>query len=239
MRTRDPRHQAQLNGIQGLSPPELIRRIGLKVHTEQDYVESEVLATLIRNRFGQVSGIVDAAVVELNRRMQILVGKRMFGMRDQPEVARLGDKAKSDTIDYIWDCFYEESIPLSNSEVRFAVYVRDRFDDFMRHLRTEKNSMESVDDMDVVDADGGVTSYIDTVEDLRAENPEEALIWKQQCSMVLTALLALTRVERNVFYFRTYYQYEWQKVADLLGCSIPTARKHYETAMEKLKGALE
>lgn len=239
MRKRDPRHQAQLIEIQILSPPELIRRIGVKSHTDQHYVESEVLATLIRNRFGQVSGVVDAAVVELNRRMQILVGKRMLGMRGQPEVARRGDQALPDTIDYIWDHFYEETVPLSNSEVRFAVYVRDRFDDFMRHLRTEKNSMESVDDMDVVDADGGTTPYIETVEDPRAESPEEALIWKRQSSKVLSALMSLPKAERNAFYLRAEFGYEWQKVADLLGCSIPTARKHYEAAMEKLRGALE
>jgi len=239
MRKRDPKHQVQLDEIQNLSPTELIRRIGIKGHSDQHYVDSEVLATLIRNRFEQASGVVDAAVVELNRRMQILVGKRMFGVRGQPEVVRRGDQALPDTIDYIWNHFYDETVPLSNAEVRFAVYVRDRFDDFMRHLRTEKNSMESVDTMDVVDADGSTTPYIETVEDPRAENPEEALIWKQQRSKVLSTLMSLPTAQRNAFYFRAEFEYDWQKIADLMKCSIPTARKHYEAAMEKLKGALE
>lgn len=239
MRKRDPKHQAQLDEIQSLSPPELIRRIGIKGYTDQHYVESEVLATLIRARFGQMSGVVDAAVVELHRRMQILVGKRMLGMKGQPEVARRGDQAVPDTIDYIWDHFFEETVPLSNSEVRFAVYVRDRVDDFMRHLRAEKNSMESVDGMDIVDSDGGTTPYIETVEDPRAETPEDALSWKQKSAKVLDTLMSLPKTERNAFYFRAEFQYEWQKVADLLGCSIPTARKHYDTAMKKLKGELE
>lgn len=239
MRKRDPKHQAQLDEIQNLSPSELIRRIGIRGYTDQHYLESEILATLIRNRFGQVPGVVDAAVVEINRRMQILVGKRMLGIRGRPEVVRRGDQAVPDTIDYIWDHFYAETVPLSNSEARFAVYVHDRFDDFVRHLRAEKNSMESVDDMEVVDADGGATPYIETVEDPRAEPPEEALIWKLQSSKVLSTLMSLPKAERNVFYFRVEFEYEWQKVADLLGCSIPTARKHYNTAMEKLKGALE
>jgi hypothetical protein len=239
MRKRTPKHEAQLGEIQNLSPSDLIRRIGIRGHNDQNYLESEILATLIRNRFEQVSGVVDAAVVELNRRMQILVGKRMLGIRGQPEVARRGDQAVPDTIDYIWDHFYAETVPLSNSEARFAVYVHDRFDEFVRHLRAEKNSMESVDDMDVVDADGSSTPYIETVEDPRAETPEEALIWRMQSSKTLSTLMSLQKAERNAFYFRAKFEYEWQKIADLLGCSIPTARKHYYTAMERLKGALE
>ena len=50
---------------------------------------------------------------------------------------------------------------------------------------------------------------------------------------------AQARVERNAFYFRAEFKYEWKKVAELLGCSIPTARKYFDGAMEKLEGALD
>ena len=80
MRKRDSKHQAQLASIQPLGPPELIRRIGIGDHNDSSHIASEVLATLIRNRFGQADGVVGAAVEELNRRIQVLVGKRMRGM---------------------------------------------------------------------------------------------------------------------------------------------------------------
>jgi hypothetical protein len=239
MRKRDSKHQAQLASIQPLGPPELIRRIGIGDHNDSSHIASEVLATLIRNRFGQADGVVGAAVEELNRRIQVLVGKRMRGMMGQPEVARRGDQALPDTIDYVWDRFFEETVAISNAEVRFAVFVRDRVDDFMRHLRADKNSMESVDAMIVSDKEGNTTPFIDTVEDTDADNPEQALASKQQNAKVVIALMALPKVERNAFYFRAEFKYEWKKVAELLGCSIPTANKHFAAAMEKLEGALE
>lgn len=239
MRKRDPKHQAQLASIQPLSPPQLIRRIGIGDHNDLSHIASEVLATLIRSRFGQAEGVVSAAVEELNRRIQVLVGRRMRGMMGQPEIARRGDQALPDTIDYVWERFFEETVAVSNAEVRFAVFVRDRVDDFMRHLRADKNSMESVDAMIAGDMEGHTTPFIDTVEATDAENPEQVLASKQQNAKALNVLMALPKVERNAFYFRAEFKYEWKKIAELLGCSIPTANKHFATAMEKLEGALE
>src|SRR3569832_2374601 len=118
MRKRTPKQEAQLGEIQNLSPSDLIRRIGIRGHNDQHYLVFVFFVFLFCFRFEQVLGVVDAAVVELNRRMQILVGKRMLGIRGQPEVARRGDQAVPDTIDYIWDHFYAETVPLSNSEAR-------------------------------------------------------------------------------------------------------------------------
>jgi DNA-directed RNA polymerase specialized sigma24 family protein len=49
----------------------------------------------------------------------------------------------------------------------------------------------------------------------------------------------LPKRERDAFYFREEFKYEWAKVAELLGCSVPTARKYRDQAMDKLKGAME
>ena len=239
MRKRDPKHDAQLLHVIGLKPTELVQRIGVGDHKHVDFIASEVLATLVRNRMSQSAGVVTAAVEELNRRIQVLAGIRMVGMKGREEVERRGDSALQDTIDYIWDHFFEEIVAVSNSEVRFAVYVRDRFDDFMRHLRTEKNSMDSVDAMDVIDSEGNVTPLIETIEDHRGESPEQALMRVQMNAAVLSALMALPKAQRNAFYFRAEFDYEWKKVAELIGCSVTTAQKHYELAMEKLKGAYE
>jgi RNA polymerase sigma factor (sigma-70 family) len=239
MRKRDPRHQTQVDSIHALSSPELIRRIGIHDHHDAQHIASEVLATLIRNRVDQTGGVLNAAVEELNRRIQILVGKRMLGMMGQPEVKRRGDQALPDTIDYVWQHFFEETVEVSNSEVRFAVYVRDRVDDFMRHLRTHKNSMESADTMDMGDQGGSNTPLSETVEEEELDGPEQSLMRKQQSAKVVSTLMSLPEAERNAFYCRAEFQYEWKEVAAVLSCSIPTARKHFAAAKEKLEGALD
>jgi len=131
----------------------------------------------------------------------------------------------------------EEKGPFSNAEYRFGIYVGNRVDDFLRHLRAEKNSMNSVDAMG--GEDDSVSYTADDVEDENAEPPEDALMRKRQSAKVNQVLIDLPKLERDAFYFRDEFRYEWTKVAELLGCSVPTARKYRDQAMNKLKGAME
>ena len=236
MRKRETHHQAQLDSIPSLATSELPRRFGLD-HHHGDHIASEVLATLVLNRVGQASGVTDTAAEALIKRIQSLVGKRWQGMKGRPEVLRRGSQAFEDVLDYVWDKLLEEKGPFSNAEYRFAVFVRNRVDDFLRHLRAEKNSMDSVDGMG--DDDACATFTADDIADDNAEAPEEALMRKQQSAKVNLALMVLPERERDAFYFREEFKYEWAKVAELLDCSVPTARKYRDQAMEKLKGAME
>ena len=236
MRKRETHHQAQLDSIPSLATSELPRRFGID-HHHADHIASEVLATLVLNRVGQASGLTDTAAEALIKRIQSLVGKRWQGMKRRPEVLRRGSQAFEDVLDYVWDKLLEEKGPFSNAEYRFAVFVRDRVDDFLRHLRAEKNSMDSVDGMGGDDACATFTA--DDIADENAEAPEEALMRKQQSAKVNQALMVLPKRERDAFYFREEFKYEWAKVAELLACSVPTARKYRDQAMEKLKGAME
>jgi RNA polymerase sigma factor (sigma-70 family) len=236
MRIREKHHQVQLDSIQGLVPSELSSRFGLD-HHDPGHIASEVLATLVLSRVGQRHGITDAAAEALIKRIQALVGKRWQGMKSRREVLRRGSEAFEDVLDYVWEKLLEEKGPFSNAEYRFGLYVRNRVDDFLRHLRAEKNSMDSVDGMGNEDDDAPLTA--NDVEDDNPETPEEALMRKQQSENVHKVLIDLPKLEREAFYFREEFKYEWAKVAELLGCSVPTARKHRDQAMEKLKGAME
>ncbi|AOJ02442.1 hypothetical protein WS70_11900 [Burkholderia mayonis] len=220
MRTRDSAHEAELKQIAALPEEQLLRRIQLD-HTEVGHVPSEVLATIVRTHFGRAAGVIAAAVAMLNRRIQLIVGKRWQGAKDRPEVERRGGQAFTDAIDYIWLKFFEDKAPLSNAEVRFGVFVRDRLDDFLRHLRTEMNSMDSVDGMQ--EAHEGA-AILEGLEDPDGESPEEALEKKQLSAAAVKALMNLPRQERDAFYFRAELRYEWKQVAQLLRCSVPTAR---------------
>lgn len=95
MRTRDSAHEAELKQIAALPEEQLLRRIQLD-HTEVGHVPSEVLATIVRTHFGRAAGVTSAAVATLNRRIQLIVGKRWQGAKDRPEVERRGGQAFTD-----------------------------------------------------------------------------------------------------------------------------------------------
>lgn len=239
MRTPDPRHQQQLHGLTGLSAEQLIERIAVRDHKDARHVNSEVLATLIRHPPSRPEKVNTAAVEELNARIQILVGKRMRGLSWLPGVRRRGSNALQDTIDYVWDRIFEDK-GLSNCEVRFAVFVRDRVDEFVRHLEADKNSMDPIEGMPVIDHEtGDETPLIELQEDTQGERPEAALMRKQQSEALDDAILALPKEQRRAFLLRAKFEYEWPRVAAALGCTVPTARKLYEQARETLQGALQ
>jgi RNA polymerase sigma factor (sigma-70 family) len=109
----------------------------------------------------------------------------------------------------------------------------------MRHLLTQKNNMESIDTMTVDDKDGNQTPITEMVEDDDAETPEEIVMRIQQTSALRGMLMSLPRAERNAFFFRIECQYDWKKVAEFIGCSIPTARQHLKRSLEKLQGVMK
>jgi hypothetical protein len=235
MRTRDPVHVTEMNQIAALPEHELLRRIRLR-HTEPQHISSEVLAAMVRSHLRRTKGIAEAAVAMLNDRIQLIVGARWRGAKDRHEVQRRGNQAFADAIDYVWMQFFEDKSPVSNAEVRFGVFVRDRLDDFLRHLRTEANSMDSVDGMESEEQE---TSIVEGLEDTCGERPDEALERKQLTEAAIRELMKLSRKHRDAFYYRSEQEYEWTKVAELLRCSVPTARSYYAKALESLKGVLE
>jgi RNA polymerase sigma factor (sigma-70 family) len=217
----------------------LIERVRANGHNDPRHVHSEVLATLIRHPTGRPEKVLAAVVEELNARIQVLVGKRWRGLSWLPGVRRRGSNALQDTIDYVWDRIFEDK-GVSNSEVRFAVFVRDRVDEFMRHLEADKNSMDPIEGMSVVDAKTGeATPLMELQEDTECEKPEAALMRKQQSKLLNDAILSLPKEQRRAFLLRAKFEYDWQRVAEALGCSVPTARNLYAQACETLQGALQ
>ena len=237
MRKRQPKHESQLESLETWTPAEVLRRIGIIDYKDNDFLDSEVLASLIRNRVHESVGVTTEATIVLNQRIQVLVGKRLRCL-EWYELTGRSNTVVEDTIDYVWDALLTEE-GLSNCEIYFAVFVRDRTDDYRRHLLAQKNSMVSIDTMTVEDKEGNQTPIIDMIKDDNAETPEEILMRTQQTLAVCSMLISLPQVERNAFYFRIECQYDWKKVAEFIGCSIPTARQHLKRSLEKLQGVME
>lgn len=237
MRKRQPKHENQLKSLESAATAEVIRRIGVGDYAAADFLDSEVLAALIRNRFRESDSIMHEAIYVLNKRIQVLVGKRLRNIIWDGMTER-GSTVIEDTIDYVWDKLLEEE-GVSNSEAYFGVFVQDRVDDYMRHLLTQKNSMKSIDSMTVDDEEGNQTPLIDTITDGDAETPEEILIRTQETAAMRTQFASLPQPERSAFYFRIICEYDWSTVANLMDCSIPTARQHLKRSLEKLQGVME
>lgn len=239
MRQSDPNHEKCLNQLCSTSPQEFKRQIGVRKHTDDGYVASEVLASLVRLRFGKETGVLDAATAELHRRIIKAVEIRVWALGKWYGLMRNDSEIVVEAAQYFWDIFLKDEQQVCNAEVRFVVYLNDRLDDFRRHLMTQKNSQKSVEDIGEVDDDGSEGAYIDAVGDPTAETLEEIATRVQKSKHLTSILVALPQKQRNAFYYRVAFGYDWKTVAELLKCSIPTARSYVASSIEQLQGALE
>lgn len=238
MRQRDPIHDRRLQQFLWLAPQECKRQIAITDYRQPDYVASEVLASVIRARFGSSNGVLSGAAEALHRRVVQGAETRIRTKDAWRRLEQNNSEVVTEAISYFWDKFLDDEQAVCNAEVRFAVYLKNKVDDYMRHLLTDENSRPSVDDMVGTDEDGDEVEFIDTVKDANGESPEEAAMRGQLSTKIVNALMSLPRRERNAFYFRVACEFEWKKVAELLGCSIPTARELVEKSLEKIRGEL-
>ena len=238
MHQRDPNHESRLRQLLYLSTEECKRQMAIADYRQPDYVASEVLASLIRVRFGKMTGVLSVVTEALHRRVVKGAEVRIRGKEAWRELERNNSEVVADAIAYFWDKFLHDQQAVCNAEVRFAVYLRNKVDDYMIHLLTNENTMESIDDMGAKDEDGDEVEFIDIVRDPNGECPEQAAMRGQLSAKVTSALMALPRRERNAFYFRVECDYDWSKVANLLECSVPTARELVKRSLDKLRGDL-
>jgi RNA polymerase sigma factor (sigma-70 family) len=235
MRKRDPVHEQRLQQLLKSTPDECKRQIKVEP-PDPDYVSSEVLASLVRLRFERDNGLMDAAAAALHKRVVKGARSRILG---RPTWRRIyGNKDTGiidDAVTYFWEKFLADQQAVCNAEVRFEVFWKNKTDDYMRHLLTEENTRPSLDALANVDDDGRSTPVAEQIED-DGPSPEESAIVSQLAANLSDELLALPKRERNAFQFRCEYGYPWKKVAELLQCSIPTARELVRISVEKLQG---
>ena len=223
-----------------LSADDCKRQIAVSDYRKNDYVASEVLASIVRLRFGQSTGVLHTATEELHRRVVKMVEIHTVRRHSDVwrELKRNCSEVVVDAISYFWTTLIADEQAVCNAEVRFAVYLQNKVDDYMRHLLIEENTRKSINDIAASDEDGDEADFIDTVEGNFSESPEMVAIRMQESEKINSALMSLPRIERNAFYFRVECEYDWETVAKLLGCSIPIARQHLNRGLEKLQGAL-
>lgn len=235
MRKRDPLHQKRLEEILKLPPSDVKIQISIEDYRTPGYVSSEVLASIVRTGYGKATGVLDVAAAMLLRRVIVGASLRIRKKSFWREIAEHNNTVLDEAVSYFFEKFFEDTSEVSNSEVRFAIYLENRVDDYMKHLLAQKNSQSSLDAMSTIDEDGQQTHYVDTLEDDQAEQPLDFCMRKKLSIDLNDALMKMPKKERNAFYFRYECNYDWKKVAELLGCSIPTARDWVSKCEAKLK----
>lgn len=238
MRQRDPNHQKRLLEVLELDTKELLRQLEISDYEQPDYIPSEVLASLIRARNGQAVETLDATACALNRRIITGVKNHIGRNPDWRARAQRDSEFLKDAVQRFWEEFLGNVEEVCNAEVRFAIYLQNKVHDLMRHSFAQKNMNKSTEELVSVDEDGKQVDYLETIEDPEDDGPDNKAILDQEKMILNKALSDLPRLERQAFYFRLELKYNWKTVAQLLHCSIPTARKLKDEAVRKLDGEL-
>lgn len=235
---RDPKHESALKAIVKLDAAELRRRIAVGDYKHPDYVTSEVLAAMVRNRFGQEGDVLDAAASTLYARLMKLADRYIQTNPQWEAVALSSSETLQEATSKAWFGLVTDKAPVCFAEVRFLPFVEARVEDYLQGRLAQKNQMAELDSMDITDDNGNVTPYAETLEADQDDGPEAEMIRKQKSTSVNKALMELDPKDRRAVYFRVECEYDWKQTAKLLGCSVPTARKYYNQGMAKLRGAL-
>jgi len=232
----DPKHQTACKAFVLLDVAEAKRRMGIPDFRVEDYVSSEVLASVVRTRFGQHSGVLDVAARTLFERLVRLVGAYLRKNSQWHGVANSSNETLKEIISYVWDKLIGDPAATCFAEVRFLTFVEARIEDYLRSRLARKNQMKSLDAMRSRDEDGRKRQYAELIEDETTDTPEAAAIRAQTSAALNRALLALEPLERRAMHLRVQCELGWDQTANALGCSIPTAKKHLERGLDKLRG---
>lgn len=235
----DQNHERSRKALVKLDAVELRRRIDIENYRHPNYVESEVLASLVRARFGKDSGVLDHAGAVLYGRLMTLIDRYFSKNTKWHAVVYSSSETLKDATSYAWLVMLEDKNTVSFAEVRFLPWVEARAEDYLQQQLAQKNQIQALETMSARDEDGREMAYENSLEGDADDLPDAILERKQLSARLNTMCMGFEHLVRRAVYFRLECRYEWSKVAELLDCSVPTARKYYNIGMEGLKGAMK
>jgi DNA-directed RNA polymerase specialized sigma24 family protein len=235
----DSTHQRTLEQASQQSEDELRDRLGVEGYNDPNYLPSEVLVSFVKLQFGRASGLLDAIVARLNGRILALVRKFL---KTRAGALRGGDKVEEDATNSVWVALAANDEPVGEAfaEVRFLPFVHRRLTDFVRQARRQQGDSVLFCQLDPKTVDGEDVAFEDTLAADAADQPESEVA-RNQLRERLTRLLTteMPKKEKLAVYFRIELGYDWKKAAELMDCSVPTARKYYALGVQRLLGELD
>jgi RNA polymerase sigma factor (sigma-70 family) len=248
MLTRDPKHEALRQQFVRLDAAEARRRTQIRDRADRDYIPPEVLASVVRARFGAATIVLHVASIRLQGDVLRLVAACLRRNPQYQILSNSNSELLVEATSYTWEKLVRDRARISLSEVRLLPFVEHRVNDFVRQVRAKKNRTVSLESLERTDEDGNARPFLDTMEEGRVEQPEtgalcqrvelpEAALVRSQTSAALNrALYALPADEGRAIFLYVMSDFNWAQTARLLGCSIPTARKRLELGLTKLRG---
>jgi hypothetical protein len=221
-----------------LPEAEIRRRITIPKFDDPEFVASEVLVSLLRMRFGQGSGLLDRIVNVLYGRLMRLIDQ-YFGKNPRwLGIVSASSETLKDATSAAWEVLNRDSNPVSFAEVRFLPWVEARAEDYLQRQLAQKNSMPSYDARATAVEDGNTMGPEQFLADDEQDAPELAYHRKELSQRLQGLIMAWDPAVRHAVYFRLECGYDWEKVAELMGVSKPTARRYYNIGIERLNGAI-
>lgn len=234
----DSNHQKVLDEAAQQSDDELRRRLQLKGYHDPAFLPSEVLVSFFKLQLGRGSGLQDAIIGKLNSRIlglvEDLLDTRGKGVRGSEQLAE-------DATNAVWEALLKDDKPVGRgfAEIRFLIFVKRRLSDFLSAARTQQGDATLMSELDQTDEDGEEVAFEDIVAGDKGDQPENEAM-RKQLKERLTRMLAIDmpKKEKLAVYFRLELDYDWKRTADLMGCTIPTARKYYALGVKRLLGEM-
>lgn len=234
----DPKHRASLQKLVQLPITEIRRQLAIEKFKDPEFVASEVLVTMVRMRFGLESGLLDRVVNVLYGRLMRLIDQYFRKNPQWHGVVNSSSETLAEATSTAWVVLNADSNPVSFAEVRFLPWVQARAEDYLQEQLAQKNSMPSYDASTEIDEEGEATGAENLLKADKDDQPD-AIAERRELSLHLQdVLLTLDPRVRRVVYLRLGFRYDWDKVAELMGVTKPTARKYYNIGIEQLNGAI-
>lgn len=235
----DSTHQKTLEQAAKQTEEELRQRLTIEDYRDAKYLPSEVLVSFFKLRFGKATGLLAVIVSTLNGRLVAMV-ERFFMAR--PGALRGVDEAKQDAVSSVWEALSADEEPAGQgfAEVRFLPFVDRKLKDFLRQARRQERNTTLFSQLEPQQVDGEQVPFENTLAGDDEDQPEseaERKELKERLEKLMTR--GLPEKQRIAVSLRVVLGYEWKKVAELLQCSIPTARNHYKLGKQRLLGELD
>ncbi|MCK4827055.1 hypothetical protein KA005_65580, partial [bacterium] len=231
----DPIHEKNLAVVLELEPREIQRRLKITDYNDPDYIACEVLASLVRCRFGKNNGVLGFIVNVLYARLTKFVNQYIHKNKQWYNVVNSSNEILGETVSYAWEKLCTDKNSVTLADVRFRKWVKDRAIDYFISQTREKNIIFTTLRTQKTDEEGNEIALDDFLEHDPEDGQEKVL---ERAELSIELILVMMTWERHIrlaVIYRLQKVYNWKQVSELLEVSIPTARKYYEIGVERLR----
>lgn len=234
--TRRTEHEIQLSQVLRMQREQLLAALAVKHHSNDGYIASEVLVTLVRGSYGTTCSVRDAIALTLHERLIKLFKNFLQCNPEWYSIVSRSSETETEAIAYTRERIFTNRAEVSFAEVTFFEFVRLRLLDWFKSQTRLKNSVQSVDAIERPDdEDGNAISLVDQVEDEFGLSPENALERKQLIERCRGAIYRLPEKQRTALTLCELQDLTHKEAADVMHLSESSVQKYVKAALKGLR----